>query len=67
MAQVLGVLTAASLRGWLDVKSLEPLLLEVIRTGHADNLKGLLQEIISMIEDLRRTGAAHRPKEPGSV
>jgi len=47
---LLAIFMTAQARGWIDLRSLEPLLKTIVETGHADNTRRMLGEILELLE-----------------
>ena len=50
IGQLITILFAAQMRGWIDIRSIDPLLQIVIESGNADKMRGLLHEIIERLD-----------------
>jgi len=47
---LLAIFMTAQARGWIDLRSLEPLLKTIVDTGHAANTRRMLGEILELLE-----------------
>jgi hypothetical protein len=56
VAGLLGFFMAAQARGWIDVKSLEPLLRTAVDRGYGDNVRRILSEVGDLLHQIE-TGA----------
>lgn len=54
VSQLITFLLAAQMRGWIDIRGLEPLLKIIVDSGNSDQVKGLLAEIIEMLDRVER-------------
>jgi hypothetical protein len=48
--RVITILVTAKLRGWIEVRSLEPLLKTIVDAGHAGPVREALGEILELLE-----------------
>ena len=48
------ILLSAQMRGWIDLKGIEPLLKVVVDSGNASHVRRLLGELLEMLEQVER-------------
>lgn len=51
---LLAIFMTAQARGWIDMRSLEPLLKTVVDRGYANNVRQILGEILELLEAVER-------------
>jgi hypothetical protein len=54
VAGLLGFFMAAQARGWIDVRSLEPLLRTAVDRGYGPNVRQILGEVMQLLEQIER-------------
>ena len=60
VGQLITILMAAKMRGWLDLHGIEPLLQIVVESGNADNMRGVLTEVIELLDRIEKDMAKRR-------
>ena len=54
VGQMITILLAAQMRGWIDLRGIEPLLKIVVESGNAGPLKAMLGEIIELLDRVEK-------------
>lgn len=54
IGQLITILMVAKVRGWIDIRSLEPLLRIVVDSGNGERTRQSLAEIIVLLEDIEK-------------
>lgn len=54
MGQLITIFMAAQMRGWIDLRGLEPLLKIVVESGNASHVKALLGELTELLDAIEK-------------
>lgn len=51
---LLAIFMTAQARGWIDMRSIEPLLKTIVERGYARNVRQMLLEVLELLEIVER-------------
>jgi hypothetical protein len=61
VAGLLGFFMGAQARGWIDVKSLEPLLRTAVERGYGPNVRQIIGQVTQLLEQIETGTSTVRP------